>query len=204
METIEYRTVDKSAWGDGPWQSEPDKKQWLDEETGLPCLMVRGPHGALCGYVGVPRSHPHYGKHYDHESISVEVHWGLTFADLCAPAPTPEAWERFKERGRRALEEAKRYPRGDSAEFLRDRVLELESYGAYVVWSEAAKICHRVEAGEDDDVWWLGFDCAHHGDYSPKLARTLSRGPEDYESYKDQEFVEDQCRSLAKQLKAAA
>ncbi len=43
MEKIEYRTVDKTGWGEGPWQSEPDKRQWQDEATGLPCLIVRGP-----------------------------------------------------------------------------------------------------------------------------------------------------------------
>lgn len=204
METIEYRTEDKSSWGDGPWQSEPDKKQWLDPETGLPCLIVRGPHGALCGYVGVPRSHPYYGKHYDHEDVSVEVHWGLTFANLCAPAPTPESWERFKERGRRAQKEAKGYPNGDSARFLRERILELENYGAYVVWSEAAKVCHRVEPGEDDDVWWLGFDCAHSGDHCPKFAGILPRSLTSGETYKDQAYVEAECRKLAKQLKDAA
>lgn len=62
METIEYRTVDKSKWGDGPWQDEPDKKQWRDPETGLPCLIVRGPGGALCGYVGVPANSPAFGR----------------------------------------------------------------------------------------------------------------------------------------------
>lgn len=36
METLEYRTKDKSTWGDGPWQQEPDKKQWQDAATGLP------------------------------------------------------------------------------------------------------------------------------------------------------------------------
>lgn len=40
MQTIEYRTIDKTAWGDGPWLNEPDKKQWQDVETGLPCLAV--------------------------------------------------------------------------------------------------------------------------------------------------------------------
>ena len=80
--TREYHTVDKSTWGDGPWQSEPDKRQWQDEATGLPCLIVRGPSGALCGYVGVPSTHPEHGADYDH--VGVEVHWGLTFSDSCA------------------------------------------------------------------------------------------------------------------------
>lgn len=81
METIEYRTDEKSGWGDGPWQQEPDKKQWQDEATGYPCLIVRNRMGALCGYVGVPKTHPSFEKDYDH--VDVEVHGGLTFADHC-------------------------------------------------------------------------------------------------------------------------
>ena len=34
----EYRTVDKSTWARGPWDTEPDKMQWRDEATGLDCL----------------------------------------------------------------------------------------------------------------------------------------------------------------------
>ena len=34
MEHKTWATVDKSAWGDGPWQDEPDKEQWPDEATG--------------------------------------------------------------------------------------------------------------------------------------------------------------------------
>lgn len=54
----------KESWGQGPWVSEPDKVQWLDEASGLPCLIVRGPMGALCGYVGVPEGHPFFKKKY--------------------------------------------------------------------------------------------------------------------------------------------
>jgi hypothetical protein len=68
MRTIEYRfVVDKSEWGDGPWQSEPDKKQWQDEATGLPCMILRGPSGSWCGYVGVHPYHPAANLHYDGE-----------------------------------------------------------------------------------------------------------------------------------------
>jgi hypothetical protein len=82
MEAREYRTVDKSGWAPGPWQSEPDKMQWTDEATGLPCLIVRGPFGALCGYVGVAEGHVAFAQHY--ERVGVDVHGGLTFADFCA------------------------------------------------------------------------------------------------------------------------
>jgi hypothetical protein len=85
MNKKRYTTIDKSDWGDGPWQSEPDKMQWRDEATGLPCLIVRGPFGGLCGYVGLAPEHPAYEKHYD--EVEVSVHGGLTFSDGCAHGP---------------------------------------------------------------------------------------------------------------------
>lgn len=84
MKTREWRFIDKSAWSlRGPWDDELDKKQWLDEQTGLPCLIVRGRHGGLCGYVGVPHNHTLYGIEYD--DLDINVHGGLTFAAKCAP-----------------------------------------------------------------------------------------------------------------------
>lgn len=84
MKTIEYRTIDKRKWGHGPWQEEPDKVQWKDEVTGLPCLAVRNPRcGHWCGYVGVAEGHPYFGKSYF--DCDVEVHGGLSFAAFCRP-----------------------------------------------------------------------------------------------------------------------
>lgn len=93
-----YTTMDKSTWGPGEWQDEPDKLSWTDEETGLPCLIVRNRGGALCGYVGVDPSHPwhrvEYGEHigpscgedwcYEHTPEGVvSVHGGLTYSAGC-------------------------------------------------------------------------------------------------------------------------
>lgn len=197
MKTIEYHTVDKSGWGQGPWQDEPDKKQWLDEATGLPCLIVRGPTGSLCGYVGVPATHRYYGSDYDH--VQADAHGGLTFAGKCAEAPTRETWEKFKERGVSAKKEAAKYPQGDAAEFVQARAGELRNYDAYAQWCEAAHICHKVEDGEDDNVWWFGFDCAHLGDLTPKYnARGAYRDHSD--TYKDIAYVTNEVASLAAQL----
>lgn len=167
METIEYRNphaFDKAAWGDGPWQNEPDKKQWQDPATGLPCLIVRAcTSGALCGYVGVAQGHPYYGKGY--MDINAYVHGGLTFSDKCDnEAPQCEG------------------------------------------------ICHKADAGEDD-VWWLGFDCAHGGDVMPRFDADLRKHkmmefsfshiyPES--TYKNFSYVTCEVESLAAQLKAAA
>jgi len=148
MQEVEYHCRDKSEWMNGPWKHEPDKKQWRDQATGLPCLIVRGPVGALCGYVGVSRDHPFYGLHYD-VCEDIEVHGGLTFADKC------------------------------------------QEHG-----TEAQSICHKVEAGEDDDVWWLGFDCAHADDVCP--TRNFSEAY--YGTYKDIAFVTREVEKLAQQL----
>ena len=89
MQTLEWRFVDKSSWPCGAWQNEPDKKQWLDEETGYPCLIHRAPMGALCGYVGVSKAHPLYGIGYEnfwfdesHSNVDIDVHGGLTYSDF--------------------------------------------------------------------------------------------------------------------------
>lgn len=149
METKEWRTVDKSGWkaGRGRWDDEPDKKQWTDEATGLPCLIVRNPGGALCGYVGVSKDHPFFEK--DWGDCDVDVHGGLTFADHCHEHPEGEG-------------------RG---------------------------ICHIVEAGDDDNVWWLGFDCAHSGDTSPKWGEENG-----WEVYRDFGYVTGEVKRLARQL----
>jgi len=71
--------LDKESWGPGPWQSEPDRKEW--RHKGLPCLIVRNHLGALCGYVAVSPGHPWHRKHYD--DIDADVHGGLTFSAPC-------------------------------------------------------------------------------------------------------------------------
>lgn len=75
--------VDKCEWPNlGNLHTEPDKAQWVDEQTGLDCLAVRNRRlGHWCGYVGVPESHHYFGKDYD--EVDADVHGGLTFADVC-------------------------------------------------------------------------------------------------------------------------
>jgi hypothetical protein len=85
MEPIEQHYVDKSSWGPGPWQAEPDKVEWRHPENGLPCLIVRGPGGALCGYVACPPGHPLHGADgFSGEPRNLDVHGGITFGDKCA------------------------------------------------------------------------------------------------------------------------
>lgn len=78
-ERREKYELDKTAWGPGPWHSEPDWVQWLDTETGFPCLIRRNALGAWCGYIAVAHGHPWYGL--DRSEILVDVHGGVSFAD---------------------------------------------------------------------------------------------------------------------------
>lgn len=148
METLEYHTFDKTTWGDGPWMTEPDKMQFPDPTTGLPCLIVRSPLGALCGYVGVPEGHPCYGKDWD--DLDVNVHGGLTYSDACQP--------------------------GD----------------------------HVPGEKESDNMWWLGFDCAHAWDFAPGVDAELRaagiRTNDRDTTYRDVAYVKEQIARLAAQL----
>jgi hypothetical protein len=112
-------TIDRTEWGAGPWDDEPDRVDFV--HAGFACLLHRGPLGHWCGYVGVPREHPAYGQSYD--AADVDVHGGLTYANRCAGA-----------------------------------------------------ICHVPAPGMPDDVWWLGFDCGHAGDYTPSMGRWWGTG----------------------------
>lgn len=145
----------------GPWSDEPDRAQWVDEATGLDCLILRAPStGALCGYVGVPEGHSCYGLGYD--DVPVDVHGGLTFAGPCQDGEA----------------------------------------------EDPARICHFPGPGRSDDVWWLGFDCAHFMDVSPLMEErlTLVMG-ERYPGsgvavYREFAYVQEECRRLAEQLAA--
>lgn len=63
-----------------PWETEPNHAEWIDEDTDYKCRIVRHDHfGHLCGYVGIPKNHPLWGKHYsDDETMYIHTHGGLT------------------------------------------------------------------------------------------------------------------------------
>lgn len=76
---------------------------------------------------------------------------------------------------------------------------------------EGFGVCHAVEPGEDDVIWWLGFDCAHFMDYIPGMDTEEIRGyglgsanpvleSEFPKNYKDIEYVRREVVGLARQL----
>ncbi len=149
-ETQRWTHEDKSTWANGVWQNEPDKVQWVDEDSGLDCLAVRNHYGAWCGYVGVPAGHPLHGKSHD-DCPDFDVHGGLTFSDGCHE-PTRQQYDKH----------CSMYPG--------------QPVKSFEEWSKgemASRICHvaRPDVGE---VWWLGFDCAHGFDLCPKPSRATN------------------------------
>jgi hypothetical protein len=164
--TYDERTWDFGRLADvpqGPWTGEPDKVQWVDQATGLDCLIVRNRGGALCGYVGVPKGHPWFEVDYDNVRVArrededetfadwPQVHGGLTFASKCHTGAGDEG------------------------------------------------VCHVPYPGRPDDVWWLGFDCAHSDDVSPLYDREY--GAIAGSSYKTIGYVKAEVAQLANQAK---
>lgn len=189
METIEYRYADRAGWKSGEWDNEPDKIQWPDEATGLPCLIVRGPSGALCGYVGVAEGHPFYKKDYSDCTLDTAKPKGKTEGD-----DKYGEWTTNRSRNRLVCGEAWCDHQPQSM---------LEVHGG-ITFSDSCHespdgrgICHKPSPGEPEHVWWFGFDCAHAWDVCP--GRDYSFDSYD-SSYRNVDYVRGQCRDLAKQL----
>lgn len=71
----------KEQLPEGPWMHEPDRVEF--KHIGFDCLIQRSPGSyAWCGYVGVPKGHPYYGK--DYSDIPVNVHGGVTYGEECS------------------------------------------------------------------------------------------------------------------------
>lgn len=168
-----YTTIDKAGWGPGPWTDEPDKVQWIDEATDLDCLVVRNHGGALCGYVGLPPRHPWHGVGYS-EHLDVPCDEEWCYRDGHRPDATVEV-------------------HGGLTYAYRCADTDDESKG----------ICHVPEEGRPHDVWWLGFDCAHAGDLSPRYAANLAGEIPGYgqqDVYRDLSYVRAEVAALAAQL----
>jgi|SRR5580765_5055410 len=79
-EQVILPNYDKTKWGKGEWDNEPDRKDFI--HAGFSCFILRNHTGNWCGYVGLPNTHSSYGK--DYGEVDVDVHGGLTYANKCA------------------------------------------------------------------------------------------------------------------------
>lgn len=79
-EHLQQIQEEKKTFGEGPWNSEPDREEF--KHAGLDCLIQRNRWGVWCGYVGLPKGHPFYGLSYN--DVGVSVHGGLTYSEECS------------------------------------------------------------------------------------------------------------------------
>lgn len=192
-----------------PWESEPDQVEWASK-SGRRCLILRGPFGALCGYVGVLSGHPLFQKDYS-RCLEPWIHKEKTRKER-------RRAQRFEEKKARREDIMK--PGSPSANFRKTmRGLKSRYPKAYRKFEKHSG-CYRHTSPEgllrahggitysghgfsvklmtprNRRVWWFGFDTAHYGDFVPKMASELSRSGE----YRDLEYVRKEVESLAEQL----
>ena len=157
----------------GIWDDEPDELNW--EHAGVACHLSRcKPSGHLCGYVGVPASHPYHGKHYDDkvhfeniEEKKIDIEKVGIMTAFCASI------------------------HADVDNDLLSISLILEAHGG-ITFADKIKDL-------DETKWWFGFDCAHNGDLSPYYSGSFRQG-----TYRDIEYVKAETNRLAEQLAAVS
>jgi hypothetical protein len=162
-------------WGPGPWDDEPDELEWRDARTGLRCKLRRNSHmGILCGYVGVPPGHSLFGWDY-HDDIKLKPEFMQGSLDEVSVFSLFTYDKEAYENGTIPLD------------------IALKVHGG-LTWTE-----------EEGGLWWFGFDCGHAFDLSPGLQALYREHnldlPDNYETYRDVNYVKQQCTDLAFQLK---
>lgn len=74
--------VDKTGWGPGAWNEEPDRVDFV--HAGLPCLALRHPnHGHWCGYAAVPPGHPLHGRDWTKYDLPLLFHHEINYSAEC-------------------------------------------------------------------------------------------------------------------------
>lgn len=178
MNGIAMKSIDKTKWSRGPWDAEKDVENFKTA-AGLDASIIRVSHsGALCGYVGVPASHPWHGKEYG-DSVAPSVE------QLSAPVEVEKV---------SVISLFVSAASGDDpAEGARIDCL-MRVHGG-LTYSGAG----RAGYGENPDLWYFGFDCAHYGDHCPAMDSLFMDG-----EYRDVEYVRSEIETLASQLAGVA
>jgi hypothetical protein len=155
----------KRLWGPGPWQDEPDFLTFTHANLHGVVWRNMRVSGALNGYVGVPPSHPWWGKHYA-ECVATPQ---------CEPPPEPDysslptdpaergLWTAMKRFSESSL--VKRLPPHWDCAHTPERQLEAHggiTYSGPGWWKQLP-----------GDLWWFGFDTGHAWDISPMMDATL-------------------------------
>lgn len=179
--------IPKRDWAPGPWQDEPDRLFWKDEETGYECLAYRSSvSGSLCGYVGVKRRHPAWKIHYT--GCSAEAY-----------KKYHESYRRWVHlHGWKSLDAEKMPATPKTIKGIGEAILELDVHGG-LTFSD-----FMANRGRDS-VWHFGFDTGHAFDFMPAMDALLrkigSNLPQRDEEYRDLKYVRGEVSRLAQQIK---
>nr|DAR11116.1 MAG TPA: hypothetical protein [Bacteriophage sp.] len=160
------------------------------EHTGYKCVVVFTHMGHRCGYVGIPKNHPLYGKDY---SDYLEIKKAdVGDREVSGILPLLGAW----------LDE--------------DERIRIEAYfqchGGITYAGGGEHSSYPIES----DLWWFGFDCEHARDKSD-LDYAIQKFPSHRKEYelqkmveskypiddviRTEEYVAEECKKLAEQLK---
>jgi hypothetical protein len=168
----------------------------------FPCAIQKSKAlGTLCGYVGVPPCHPWYGR----DDIHADVHGGVTYNQheqvghpaMLAYLRRHLANAQDMDRKYEGEEPMRDYRFADTWQRWLDK--QLEHAGE---WSE-----YPAHTGQD--VWWVGFDCAHLGDLTPGPDNPPAEHAHLYPLsdgegwYKDEAYVRQEIEGLARQAAEA-
>ena len=150
--------------------------------VGLPAVILRHAEmGHLCGYVGVGKQHPWYGKKYTDCALDT-AHPRGPVPDPPAESgwlPLPESWKKQREMQLICGEE--------DCDHRPESLISVHGGITYSSWG--------YDPIPRNGEWWFGFECAHAGDLVPGI-RSGSRG----DVFRDEAYVREQCESLAAQL----
>lgn len=161
------------------------------EHAGYKCVVIFGYAGYRCGYVGIPKEHPLYGKGY-HDYLEIKKS-DIEGREVSGIVPLLGA----------ALD--------------KDERVRIEAYfqcHGGITYSGGWK---NSDYPIESDLWWFGFDCAHAGDKAD-LKYAIEKFPDRKEEYmvrlsieskfqieydvvRTEEYVAEECKKLAEQLK---
>jgi len=147
---------------------------------GLRCVVIMTDMGHRCGYVGVPKEHPLYGKCYSEESEYLLMNV-LKNEELGKRSPLSLFAMAINKSGNARI----------------DSYFDVHGGITY----SGGKDDYPIES----DLWWFGFDCAHAGDardlsvVNDELRKIEERFPETG-VVRSLEYCIDECKRLASQL----
>lgn len=133
-------------------------KDFVTDE-GFRSVIAKMPMGHLCGYVGIPEEHLLYELHYS------------THSKYLVPFFNKAKDEKVGNRGILPMF----FWDGESV----NMELAFNVHGSVTFTSD------NLLEEDENDLWWIGFDCAHYGDTPEKC---------------DEGYVESECRNLSRQL----